>query len=66
MAMEPIEQWWTRVDVEAKQWLREHSGAGDLPESVQSAIAGAGGPSGEDPLGDEDWQFIELQSETPD
>lgn len=64
--MDRIEQWWTRVEIEAKQWLREHHGAEDLPEHVQAAISAAGGPSGSDQLGNEDWQFIALQSETPD
>ncbi len=63
--MDPVEQWWARTDIEAKQWLREHNGAEDLPESVRAAITEAGGP-GSGGLDDDAWQFIDLQSEAPD
>ena len=61
-----IEQWWPRVEIRAKEWLREHPQASDLPDHVRAGIAAAGGPAREPLLSDSDWSFIWTQSEFVD
>lgn len=61
-----VERWWSRIDIDAKQWLREHQGATTIPDDVQASIIDAGGPDERQSLSDEDWQFISTQSEAVD
>lgn len=64
-----IYMWWLDLDVEHKEWLREHLRSKELPQPVRQGIAEAGGPQTETPDGgltEADWDFIETQSEFVD
>ncbi|WP_028278387.1 hypothetical protein [Arthrobacter sp. H5] len=61
-----IEKWWPRVDIDAKQWLRENQGSTKIPDHVRASIVDAGGSAEGRPLTDDDWQFIRTQSEPVD
>lgn len=61
-----IERWWVHLDVHAKQWLREHLRAEDIPDRIVTLIAEAGGNVEEPVLSEQDWQFVETQSEFVD
>ncbi len=61
--------WWLDLGKNPKEWLREHLRADELPLFVMQGIAEAGGPHPDDPtavLTDDDWNFIEAQSEFAD
>lgn len=61
--------WWLDLDLASKEWLRENLRAEELPLFVLQGIAEAGGPHPGKPTGiltDEDWDFIETQSEFVD
>lgn len=66
--MEPIriERWWPYLDITAKEWLRENLRDEGIPPKVQTRIAEAGGPVMDPILNNQDWDFIETQSEFVD
>jgi hypothetical protein len=61
-----IERWWPHLEIHAKEWLRENLRAEQIPEKVQTRVAEAGGPVEEPILSENDWEFIETQSEFVD
>lgn len=61
-----IHLWWLELDLRAKQWLRENTGAQEVPGSVAEAVATAGGSLSEGTLTQGEWDFIVTQSEFVD
>ena len=64
-----IYMWWLDLELASKEWLRENLRASEVPASVRSDIAAAGGPdpdAGDAVLSPADWDFIETQSEFVD
>lgn len=64
-----IFMWWLDLDLASKEWLRENLRAAELPLPVLQGIAEAGGPHPDavsGVLSEDDWDFIETQSEFVD
>ncbi len=64
-----IYMWWLDLELASKEWLRENLRASEVPPSVRTDIAAAGGPdpdAGDAVLSPADWDFIETQSEFVD
>lgn len=54
-----VSQWWNHVDATTQDWLMDHNGEG-LPPEVAAAIVAAGRTATPDqPLPDEDVDWIE-------
>lgn len=61
-----IHLWWLELELRAKQWFRENTGATEVPESVAEAVAVAGGSLSDGTLTQREWDFIVTQSEFVD
>lgn len=67
MAELRIEQWWLKLATGHKQWFRENLRAEVVDADAAAAVYEAGGPDlKEATLPEEDWEFIETQSEFVD
>jgi hypothetical protein len=67
MAELRIEQWWLKLATGHKQWFRENLRADVVDPDAAAAVYEAGGPDLKDTtLPEEDWEFIETQSEFVD
>ncbi|WP_104111113.1 MULTISPECIES: hypothetical protein [unclassified Arthrobacter] len=61
-----IHLWWLEIELPAKQWLRENTGAGAVPSHVVAAVETAGGAMTNGTLTEREWEFIVTQSEFVD
>jgi hypothetical protein len=61
-----IHLWWLELELRAKQWFRENTGAQAVPDSVAEAVAAAGGSLSGGTLTQREWDFIVTQSEFVD
>ncbi|MEV8145927.1 hypothetical protein [Specibacter sp. NPDC078709] len=61
-----IHLWWLETELPAKQWLRENTGADQVPSHVVAAVEKAGGTMTNGSLTDREWEFIVTQSEFVD
>ena len=61
-----IHLWWIKMELPAKQWLRENTGAETMPAHVAAAVEAAGGSLTGGTLTPREWDFIVTQSEFVD
>lgn len=61
-----IHVWWLALELRAKEWLRENTGAAVVPADVVAAVEAAGGAMTDGTLTRREWDFIVTQSEFVD
>lgn len=57
---------WIKMELPAKQWLRENAGAQAVPDHVAVAVAADGGALSKGTLTQREWDFIVTESEFVD
>mgnify|MGYP007030408443 FL=1 len=54
-----VSQWWNHVDAATQEWLMDHNGEDLAPEVAAAIIAAGGWATSDEPLPDEDVDWIE-------